>query len=385
MTCSPARLAANRANALLSTGPRTEAGKAASRGNALTHGLSGSGVVLPATDVEAVERLKGAFERELGPRGEVALGLVHRAAVLTARLDRCGRQEVAALADRINRAEADFDDGRLDEVDLLMAGLLDAPGPALRRLGRMPEGVDRLVEAWLGLRSDLDGPRPSWTPVHRAMAEALLGRREGDFGASPVRALSEAIRGEDGSGEGVEGRERARAGLVALIDEAVARLREHREGLDLGAIAQSRAGAPDRALFDFSSDAALARRYEAATERGLFRTLQALTAIEGRQGRPEPEPASPPASALRESTESARRQLARAEAEVKAYQEDRAALGSFRAEPPAPQPAPSDPAERARRPDPRQLKRALKAERRENPGESRESGRAEVPASARAR
>ena len=40
------QVAANRLNALKSTGPRTEEGKAVSRYNALTHGLLASDVVL---------------------------------------------------------------------------------------------------------------------------------------------------------------------------------------------------------------------------------------------------------------------------------------------------------------------------------------------------
>jgi hypothetical protein len=47
MPCSPARLLANQTNARLSTGPKTVEGKARSRGNALKHGLTGQGVVLP--------------------------------------------------------------------------------------------------------------------------------------------------------------------------------------------------------------------------------------------------------------------------------------------------------------------------------------------------
>ena len=374
MTCSPARLAANRANSALSTGPRTEAGKAVSRGNALKHGLSGAGVVVAAADLEAVERLKGAFERELGPRGEVALGMVHRAAVLASRLERCGRQEVAALAERVVRAEADYEDGRLDEVDRLMGGLLEAPGGSLRRLARMPEGVDRLVETWLGLRDGLEGSATAWGEEHRALAEALTGRRRGALGSSAIGAMSGALRDE---GASAEAKGEARSGLLALIDEAVAWLREHREGLDLGAIEAGRAGARDRALFDPSKEATLARRYEAATERGLFRTLKELATIEGRSTSAAPAPARPLVSP--EEAEALRRQLDRAEAAVAEVEEragDRAALGSFRAEPIQAPSVPRDPAERARRPDPRQLKRALKDERRGSREDSRGSGRA---------
>src|SRR4051812_1485794 len=44
---SAAKVAANRANAAKSTGPRTEAGRAASRVNAVKHGLRAEMVVLP--------------------------------------------------------------------------------------------------------------------------------------------------------------------------------------------------------------------------------------------------------------------------------------------------------------------------------------------------
>jgi hypothetical protein len=52
---SERRLAANRANAQLSTGPRTEAGKAVSSLNAVKTGLTGRAVLLPSEDAEAYE------------------------------------------------------------------------------------------------------------------------------------------------------------------------------------------------------------------------------------------------------------------------------------------------------------------------------------------
>ena len=48
MHCSEARIAANRANARKSTGPKTPEGKAISRANALKHGLCAN-VVVPET------------------------------------------------------------------------------------------------------------------------------------------------------------------------------------------------------------------------------------------------------------------------------------------------------------------------------------------------
>ncbi len=68
-TPSPAQLAANRANAQLSTGPRSPAGKAVSRLNAVKSGLTGRSVLLPTDDVAAYEHHVREFMKELNPVG----------------------------------------------------------------------------------------------------------------------------------------------------------------------------------------------------------------------------------------------------------------------------------------------------------------------------
>jgi len=65
---SERRLQANRANAQRSTGPRTEAGKAASRRNALKHGILSRTVDLPSTGL-GLASLLGS-----GPNVSAALG-----------------------------------------------------------------------------------------------------------------------------------------------------------------------------------------------------------------------------------------------------------------------------------------------------------------------
>jgi hypothetical protein len=59
---SPAQLAANRRNALHSTGPRTNTGKSRSRGNAFKHGLRAS-LERNASIVEEVEALAADIAR----------------------------------------------------------------------------------------------------------------------------------------------------------------------------------------------------------------------------------------------------------------------------------------------------------------------------------
>jgi hypothetical protein len=66
---SDAKAAANAANARLSTGPRTEEGKAVSSRNALKHGLTSKDLVVREDEREEFESLKSDLETELAPEG----------------------------------------------------------------------------------------------------------------------------------------------------------------------------------------------------------------------------------------------------------------------------------------------------------------------------
>src|SRR5258705_8375585 len=64
---SPAQIAANRANAKLSTGPRSDQGKAVSRLNGVTHGMTCKlPVVLPGEDPEEFLGEVARWARQLG-------------------------------------------------------------------------------------------------------------------------------------------------------------------------------------------------------------------------------------------------------------------------------------------------------------------------------
>jgi hypothetical protein len=63
-----AQIRANRANAMKSTGPRSVEGKAASRFNALKHGLDAASVVLPGEDPAAYEFMVATYDEELQPQ-----------------------------------------------------------------------------------------------------------------------------------------------------------------------------------------------------------------------------------------------------------------------------------------------------------------------------
>ena len=90
---SPARIDANRRNALKSTGPKTDEGKAKASLNNLKHGLRAETVVLPGEDAEAFQaRLDGWLAR-FGGSDPARAVVVERAVLASWRLERCARAE----------------------------------------------------------------------------------------------------------------------------------------------------------------------------------------------------------------------------------------------------------------------------------------------------
>ena len=94
---SDRQIRANRRNALLSTGPKTEDGKAAIASNALRHGLTARQIVLQGEDPAEFEALREALIGELRPDTALEGVLVDRLAGLFWRLRRIPRFEAALL------------------------------------------------------------------------------------------------------------------------------------------------------------------------------------------------------------------------------------------------------------------------------------------------
>ena len=142
---SLARIAANRRNAQLSTGPKTAAGKARARANAVKHGLTGAGVALPTEDQEAIQTLFRAMQEEFAPQTVAGAELVEQMAMLTVRRHRAERAEAAHLSGRVRRAGVDFDRARALRVGQLLdaiespATLLSRTPPRHARRGRPPD------------------------------------------------------------------------------------------------------------------------------------------------------------------------------------------------------------------------------------------------------
>ena len=120
---SPARLAANRANAQLSTGPTTPEGKAKSSLNAVKTGLTGRAVLLPNEDADAYETHLLQYLEEFQPVGARETELVQSLADTQWRLNRIPSLEAGFYAlGRLRHAELfpDPHDRHLLDAHILM-------------------------------------------------------------------------------------------------------------------------------------------------------------------------------------------------------------------------------------------------------------------------
>jgi hypothetical protein len=289
MTCSAAQLAANRKNSKLSSGPRTSLGKESSRKNSLKHGLTGEGIVLVNEDAAALEARLAAFEDDLKPRNASEQVLVERFALMAIRLNRLAKQEARAISMRMRNAESDFVDARMAQADHLISWIAHEPVTNNRRLKQTPEGLKRLIVALEGLRSDLTRqPSYRWESQHCDQLHHYLGMRREEMPITRFRALTEAIQGkfenidpsEIPESEIMAKRRWAIRQLVELLEAEIAKVKILLETFDMSIVAIDRAEAADRAMFDDSKEGILARKYEAACERAMYKALRELRAMQ---------------------------------------------------------------------------------------------------------
>lgn len=83
-----AQINANKLNAQKSTGPKTAAGKAVSRRNAITHGLSAKAVILDGEDPKLFDSMREQILLEFGPRTVIEAELVEQLICILWRLRR---------------------------------------------------------------------------------------------------------------------------------------------------------------------------------------------------------------------------------------------------------------------------------------------------------
>src|SRR5579883_2633178 len=184
-TLSPARVEANRQNALKSTGPKTPDGKARSRLNGLIHGMRARTVVLPGEDEQEYNRRCEDMARELRPENALEATLVETLVASSWRLERCRRAEKAALTKQVLDAEDELLLAREAQVTSLVAHLTADPPAVVERLWRLAEGCAWMAEKWRQLGEALE-EWGGWEPSQFHSALNLMGKRAEDIFADPV-------------------------------------------------------------------------------------------------------------------------------------------------------------------------------------------------------
>ena len=162
------QLAANRANALASTGPRTPAGIAQSRWNALKHGALSKAVIPPGLERfesrPAFDELFDVLRDELAPATAMEEMLVERIVTSYWRLARLLRAEAASVADR------QLSWGR-DPLRLVLTNPL-TPATAQQTLSSRVRDLSTSLGNKRRLRSAMAAEDPSWSDASDEQVEA---------------------------------------------------------------------------------------------------------------------------------------------------------------------------------------------------------------------
>jgi hypothetical protein len=118
---TPAQIAANQANAKLSTGPKTEEGRAKSSHNAVRTALTGRTVLLPTDDVEEYQKHVARWEAEFRPVTDREKELTQNIADTQWRLNRIFAMEQGIYA--VGRVE--FADLYQNQDESVRAAMID--------------------------------------------------------------------------------------------------------------------------------------------------------------------------------------------------------------------------------------------------------------------
>ena len=268
MPVSDWKARANLANSAKSTGPRTDAGKARSRANALKHGLTSADGAVLLTEAEAIEQRmeswRGGYTIDT-PAKEWAF---EQLVVSSIRIKMCQDQQIALRDIEMRRAASVWAIDNQFEAALLGDRLARKPEIVAKELMTSKYGCEWLMAEWCVLGLALgSGP---WTDEQLERALDLRGiarhAREDAIPDDPAALV-----------------ENEYLYLEALVNEHLNEIDErHRLDAMNGYSARP------------SKDMSRLRRYEAACQKRYNAALAVLTARAVEAAQPEPVEESPP-------------------------------------------------------------------------------------------
>lgn len=303
MTLTPEeRRDVNRENARKSTGPRSEAGKARARFNAMKHGLRAETLPLPGEDPAVAAARAEAWNDYYRPASPAAQHLVNECARATLLADRVHARYHAAVTRQVRHADEDAFRARFDEVEGLKELLRKDPPRALNGLCRSTLGLDYLLGRWEVLETALR-TNGRWEADELCEALRILGftdRLDRTITCPPAWAtrVLNLLCGKDPAPEAVQQLYRrdiapaslskfylenepdpgeAHASLLAMVGEEVTRLKAERERIGTELEDPDDAEAQARALtLNDPTEARLFLRYHAEARNTFHRNYAAL-------------------------------------------------------------------------------------------------------------
>jgi hypothetical protein len=185
---SAAQLAARRANARLSTGPRSPEGKAIAALNSVSHGLCSNAAVLPGENVEEFQATLDGWVHELKPADAFERELVYNMVCASIAITRVRTADNAAVSARVRAAGETWDDARAAGLKALVGALGENKTEAHEALLRRGDGCRWLLARWRELDAMLEGGG-YWNFKERDFAIRLLGVHSGALRHGTVRLV----------------------------------------------------------------------------------------------------------------------------------------------------------------------------------------------------
>jgi len=296
---SVARTQANRANALRSTGPKSNEGKATVKWNAMKHGLLAREVVIDTGDgkenAEEFRSLLASLVSDLSPEGTLEEMLVEKIAVCYWRLRRALKCEAGGIRKMLNTYVIDQEFDRSNEV----RQILDMPsftGKGKQRIFLMSSaGIRHLIERVEGLLHEVE-TEGRLSKVTSKGVQDIFGGDEGTFGRDLLfyewlasDEGQETVRADPGEGETLTSDECRRV-LMKMLVEKLSSLKNALKATEEQEDLNSRT---EMAQLSIPDDPSAARilRYETTIERQMYRAMSEFERLQRqRQGEYTPPP-----------------------------------------------------------------------------------------------
>jgi hypothetical protein len=169
------QLEANRNNALLSTGPKTQEGRRRSRMNALRHGLTGQVTTMTEEDRAAHDQFSQSLIQDLAPEGPMETQLAQRIATDSWRLNRASAIEdnLFALGLHDNAGELCRDNEQIDAA-LATARVFTLESKHLQLHTLYEQRLHRALQKNLALLQSLQSTRKAQREIEMNQAASLL-------------------------------------------------------------------------------------------------------------------------------------------------------------------------------------------------------------------